>query len=189
LGTAILFSRTYSFLTGGNYLLHILLFYLVFIDEKRSGSGLRSQLSNMLSNFGIWACRLQVIIVYLFTGMYKLAGESWRSGEAVHIITHVDEFTLPWFEHSIADLHWLMVIANYSALIYFFSFPILVWSKRWKLYLLAFGAMFHLTLGLVIGVVDFSLIMIASYAAFLDDESIDKIKSILPGKKRSLAHH
>ncbi|NNC84284.1 MAG: hypothetical protein HKN79_11970, partial [Flavobacteriales bacterium] len=37
LGTSILFNRTYTFLTGGNYLLHILLFYLVFIDEYSSG--------------------------------------------------------------------------------------------------------------------------------------------------------
>jgi hypothetical protein len=143
----------------------------------------------MLSNFGLWACRIQVVIVYVFTGAYKLAGEAWRSGEAVFMITHVDEFTLPWFENTIAEIHWLMVLANYVALLYFFSFPILIWSKKWKLYLLAFGTVFHLCLGIVLGVFDFSLIMIASYAAFLDEASIKKLKGFLPIKQRSVAHH
>lgn len=188
LGTVILFNRTYTYLTGGNYLLHVLLFYLIWIDENGGYSGWKGALSNIVSNFGLWACRIQVVIVYLFTGLYKMSGESWPAGEAVYIITHVDEFTLPWFEHSIAEIHWLMVIANYSALIYFFSFPFLVWSKKYKLYLLSFGVIFHLTLAFLIGVFDFSLVMIVSYAAFLDSESIEKIKALLPSKKRSLAH-
>ena len=189
IGTSVLFNRSYTYLTGGNYLLHLLLFYLVFIDEKENGSSTKAKCSNILSNFGQWACRLQVIIVYLFTGAYKMAGETWRSGEAVYIITHVDEFTLPFIENGIAEIHWLMVVANYMALVYFFTFPFLVWSKRWKLPLLLSGAFFHLTLGIVIGVFDFSLIMIASYAAFLDDESIQRISSILPIKKRAMTHH
>lgn len=188
IGVLILFNRTYTYLTGGNYLLHNLLFYLLWINEAPSSTGWKRSLSNIMSNFGIWACRIQVIIVYVFTGMFKMAGESWRAGEAVQIITHVDEFTLPWFENSIADIHWLMVLANYGALIYFFSFPFLVWSKRFKLYLLAFGVLFHLVLGFVVGVFDFSLVMIVSYAAFLDKESIQKLRFLLPGKKRTFIH-
>lgn len=188
IGVVVLFSRVFLYLTGGGYLLHILLFYLLWMDERANFSGWRGELSNVLSNLGLWACRVQLIIVYLFTGMFKLAGEGWRSGEAVYLITHVDEYTLPWFEHSIADIHWLMVLANYLAMAYFFAFPILVWSKRFKLPLLAFGVVFHLALGIVLGVMDFSFVMIVSYIAFLDEESIAKIKSVLPSKQRSVAH-
>jgi hypothetical protein len=188
IGVLVLFSRAFLYLTGGGYLLHLLLFYLIWIDESATYSGWKGELSNLLSNFGLWACRVQLVIVYLFTGMYKMAGEGWRSGEAVYLITHVDEYTLPWFEHSIADIHWLMVFANYLALVYFFTFPVLVWFKRSKLPLLLFGVLFHLGLGIVLGVMDFSLVMIVSYAAFLDEESILKIKQILPSKKRSVTH-
>lgn len=188
IGVLILFSRVFLYLTGGGYLLNLLLFYLIWMDEEEGYQGWKAELSNILSNLALWACRIQLIIVYLFTGSYKLAGEDWRSGEAVYLITHVDEYTLPWFEHYIADIHWLMVLANYVALVYFFAFPVFVWSKRFKLPLLAFGVLFHLGLGIVLGVMDFSFVMIVSYCAFLDEKSIQRLKEFLPSKERTIAH-
>jgi len=187
-GMMVLYNRSYMYLTGGNYLLHSLLFYLIFLDERNHWSGRREIASTIVSNFAIWACRIQIIIVYVFTTLYKLAGEKWRNGDAVYHITHVDEFTLPWFEHSVANVYPLMVAFNYLALIYFITFPFMVWSRRWKIPLLIFGVCFHLGLGYVIGVMDFSFTMVVSYIIFLDEVDIERIVGWFPGEKRAVAH-
>lgn len=184
-GVMVLYWRVTPYLTGGNYLLHILLFYLIWMDE---GEGEKSYFSKLLSNTALLACKVQLTVVYVFTGLYKLAGEAWRSGEAVSIITHVDEFTLPWFEASLANVDWLMAAANYGALIYFFAFPIMVWWDRYRLVFLAIGVTLHIAMGIVLGVMDFSLVMIVAYIALLKDEDITRLKHFLPSKKRAVAH-
>ena len=121
---------------------------------------------------------LQVLYVYIFSGAYKWASEQWRSGEAVFDILHLKEFSLPWIMKSLDQWYGLFVLVNYIAMIYFSLFPFLVWSKRWKIPMLLFGVIWHLGMGWTIGVMDFSFIMIASYAAFLEKDDINKVKNL-----------
>jgi len=54
------------------------------------------------------------------------------------------------------------------ALAYQLAFPFLIWIKKIKKLLLAFGVLFHLVIGLGMGIWDFALIMMASYTAFIE---------------------
>jgi len=171
-GVLILFNRAYLMLVGGNYLLHLLLFYLLFIDERNEYEGTLGQLSRVSTRFGYWACRIQVCMVYAFSGGYKLISDQWRSGEAIYDITHLEEFSLPWFAELTTGMHGSMVVLNYLAMAYFLSFPVLVWFKRVRLPFLFLGEMLHLSMGVIIGVMDFSLVMMASYIVFLEQEDL-----------------
>lgn len=188
IGFIVLFNRVIPYMNGGNYLMHIYLFYIIFMAERSPSDARWSFFSNLLTNLGLWAFRIQLLIVYVFTLAYKLGGTAWIDGSAVFIITHIDEFTLPWFETYVASIKPLMMIANYGALLYFILFPILIWVKRWKLRLLLVGTIFHLCLGLILGVMDFSLMMIVAYISFLEEDQIQSIKNLLPSKKRALMH-
>jgi len=126
LGMMVLYNRAYLSLVGGNYLLHALLFYLFFADEKSEASGKWGFISHSLSNLALWACRIQVIYVYVFSGAYKWASEQWRSGEAVSDIMHLKEFSLPWIMDGPAEWHTHWVMVNYLAMAYFSLFPFLI---------------------------------------------------------------
>ena len=178
IGVIVLYNRAYLSMVGGNYLLHSLLFYLIFADENATGETVLGSISVTLTNLSLWACRLQVMIVYIFSSGYKWVSEQWRSGEAVYDILHIKEFSLPWIMESVDHWHGLAVAMNYFALAYFTLFSILVWSKRFKLPLLVIGMCIHLGMGWAIGVMDFSLIMITSYAAFLEKEDVNRVKSL-----------
>jgi hypothetical protein len=178
LGVVVLYFRAYLSMVGGNYLLHSLLFYLIFADEKATGESIWGSVSVTLTNLSLLACRIQVLIVYIFSSGYKWVSAQWRSGEAVYDILHIKEFSLPWIMETIDLWHGLAVFMNYFALAYFTLFSVLVWSKRWKLPLLFIGLCIHLGMGWAIGVMDFSLIMIASYTAFLEKDDIDRVKSM-----------
>ena len=178
LGVIVLYNRAYLSMVGGNYLLQSLLFYLIFALEDANSKGRWGVVSNVMTNLALWACRIQVLYVYVFSGAYKWASEQWRSGEAVFDILHLKEFSLPWIMESLDQWYGLFVLVNYIAMIYFSLFPFLVWSKRWKIPMLLFGVIWHLGMGWTIGVMDFSFIMIASYAAFLEKDDINKVKNL-----------
>jgi hypothetical protein len=187
--TALIFNRFILVNTGGNYLINLMLFFLVFVNENVSPRSKLGEERILISNLFFWACRIQVLMVYLLSGVYKLAGESWRNGTAVQIITHIEEFSTPFFKTHLANKLWLMKLANYVTLIYLCGFPILVWFKKVKNYLLLFGILYHLGLGLAVGVMDFSLVMIICYILFMDEQFlVKKVGAVLPSKERSVAH-
>jgi hypothetical protein len=178
LGVIVLYNRAYLSMVGGNYLLQSLLFFLIFADESSHAKGKWKVISDTLSNLALWACKLQVIYVYIFSGAYKLASEQWMSGEAVFDILHLKEFSLPLIMEYLDSFHGILVIIDYVAIAYFILFPFLIWSKKWKVPLLIFGVIWHLGMGWGIGVMDFSFIMISSYAAFLEEDDIIVFKRL-----------
>ncbi len=112
-----------------NYLIHIFLFYLMFINENGKKTGVNAVLSNLF----FWACRIQLIFVYFFAAIYKLTGDTWITGQALHYLMNMQEFSLPWVVGSLEGATWVLTIGTYLSLVYQLLFPILVWIKRIKI--------------------------------------------------------
>lgn len=161
--TLWLYGRLYLYVIGGNQLVQMLMFYLLFADEKSTGS-----LQKSLNHWILLACQIQICFVYFFSGLYKLAGEDWIQGKAMFYILQVEEYSHPILMNQLLNLKWVTSVMTYSALIYQLSFPFLIWVKRVKKPLLVIGIIFHLFIGLAMGVWDFALVMIAAYAVFWD---------------------
>ena len=70
LTTLWLYGRLYLFVIGGNLLVQMLLFYLIFADESSSNN-----LQSDINKWVLFACQIQICFVYFFSGLYKLAGE------------------------------------------------------------------------------------------------------------------
>ena len=80
-----LINRAEHIMNGSSSLMWILLFYLLFMDENRKATVAGNKLGfigKTLDVFAIWTARIQVCIVYLSAGVYKLTGETWLKGEA-----------------------------------------------------------------------------------------------------------
>ncbi|MDJ0601537.1 MAG: HTTM domain-containing protein [Crocosphaera sp.] len=128
----------------------------------------------------VWSLRLlqiSIALIYPFSAMDKLYSDiAWREGSIMYYISLYDA----WFRFTDVELfhnYFLSIITTYSALTLEFLFPILVWFKRTKYWILTMMAFFHISIAIVMNefVLQFSLVMLVSYSLFLDSGTIKKI--------------
>lgn len=161
LSTVNLLRLEVSFSTAGHHLLLILLFWNCLVTLKPRPT----ELNRFISGLGYFGMQIQVAVLYLVTGLVKIVGEQWLTGMAVTTVFGVDEFTHPllmdWSAGGVA------MVLGYGAMAYQILFPILVWRRSLKIYLLPIGVLFHAFIGWMMGIWEFSLIMMISYIVFI----------------------
>jgi hypothetical protein len=118
----------------------------------------------------IWPLRLvmfQVAVIYGCSGLWKFAYSVWRGGTAAHWAINLNSFhRFPW--PLPADAAPLMAALTWFTLAFELLFPVLVWFRRTRPLALVLGVFLHLGLFFTLELGPFSLLMIASYIAFLD---------------------
>jgi hypothetical protein len=179
--TANLFVKGYLMFTGGEALISILLFYLIFIQQTSSkqlkkGAPQFSALQNVLNNTFYWVVIIQICVLYFFSTLYKLMDPYWMNGEALMHVSKVDAFSSSAMHALFAENPALSMIGTYVVLLYQGLFPILVWFKRIKIPFLVIGVIFHLSIAFGMGIFTFGVIMILTYLLFLDQNQIQWIK-------------
>lgn len=180
--TANLFVKGYLAFTGGEALMSLLLFYLIFIQDPRRKGVKEEEVSfiqNVLNNTFYWMLIVQVILVYFFSTLYKLTDPYWLDGSAMMYIARVDAFSGESMRFIFAQSPKLSLFFTYLVLLYQGLFPILVWIKSLKIQFLAFGVFLHLGIAFGMGIFTFGIIMCLIYLLFIDNEQILKIKDFL----------
>ncbi|HVJ20919.1 MAG TPA: HTTM domain-containing protein [Polyangiaceae bacterium] len=133
----------------------------------------------------IWFQRLvalQVAYVYLNAYTGKAGQASWRNGSAVaEILSSEALSTTP-----ITGLSLLGPLLTWSTLIFELCFPVLVWSRSLRPYLLVAGILFHIGIQLTMAIPGFGLVMVASYACFLSDDEAERLVAALFSPRRQL---
>ena len=69
----------------------------------------------------------------------------------------------------------VIVLMTYSTLIWEIYFPILVWIKPFRKWMLMFGVLLHIGIGVVVNIPFFGALMIIGYIVFLDEPTAEKI--------------
>mgnify|MGYP000611757988 CR=1 FL=1 len=184
--TVNLFLKGYLMFTGGEALVNILLFYLIFVQRSNHGKATPtfSTLQNVLNNTFYWVILIQICVLYFFSTAYKLIDEFWLNGEALMYISRVDAFSSGIMRWLFADNPTVSLIATYSVLLYQSLFPILVWFKRIKVPFLLVGVVFHLSISFGMGVFTFGILMILTYLLFLDQSQIRTIRKMFKRKTK-----
>ena len=130
----------------------------------------------------VWSVRLlqiSIALIYPLSAIDKLYSDiAWRDGSMMYYVSLYDA----WFRFTDVDLlhnYVLSCISTYSALILEFVFPLLVWFKQTKYWILIMMALFHISIAIVMNefILQFSLVMLISYTLFLDAEVIIKVFS------------
>ncbi len=151
---------------GVDMIASFFLFYLCFADysDKRKQTSGRTMLGSM-------ACRLiqlQVCIIYAYSGLDKVKGVQWWGGEALWgVVSNVQ--IARWDFSFVAHLPLLLVASTYSTLAWEIYFPVLIWFKPLRNFMLLFGLALHFGIGLVVNIPFFGAIMMISYIVFLDE--------------------
>ncbi len=179
--------RNYSILFGADLIGNLILFYLSFtlcnehlsvwswLQKKASGhmsSRLQqrtslSQFSRDLSSIAVRLMQVQMCVIYAYTGFEKLKGMSWWDGTALWTVLANPQFTnydLLWLSH----FPIVFAIGTFITIIFEVYFPVMVYLKQTRFLWLGLGVFFHLMIGVLLGLMPFSLVMLSTYVLFFD---------------------
>ncbi len=112
---------------------------------------------------------VQVAFVYLNAFAGKIGQASWRAGDAVREILASPALS----SAPLLLSRPLGALLTWSTLVFELLFPLLVWSRPWRPYLLLAGLAFHVGIQWCLGIPGFGEVMIASYACFLTDDEAE----------------
>ena len=191
-------TRNPTYLNGGDEVLRLMAFYLflgflVVPPHMRSLSVDRwlatadegtSSFSDRLTGgrMRIWPVRMvqiQICLLYVVAGAWKLAGESWWTADAVFYATQNPQTarlllpTAAWTQ----PLYW---VASVSTAWWEFTFGLTYGWRRTRSFALAFGVCMHVGILLTMNIGFFSLAVLAAYPALWGPErSLNAVRRVL----------
>jgi len=161
----------YLSLYGVDTMLHIGLFYCVWmpvgaslaLDRRRLG---RPPEPSFGANVALRTLQLHLCIIYLDSGLAKLAGVQWRNGEAIWRTLMQPQFAVLDFSW-LAQAPWVATLACWTVILVELGYPVLIWPARTRQLWVVATLALHLGVGVLMGLWMFSvLMMILTLAAF-----------------------
>jgi hypothetical protein len=137
----------------------------------------------------VWPLRLlqiQVALIYVNSGLWKLLGSAWRDGTAVYYALSSDVFQR--FPGGVPPgIFWLSAAATYLTLAWEIAFPVLVIWRPTRRIALVLGVLLHLGTWMTMEIGAFSWMMLATYVAFLDPVWVAAVVGRIDGRLRGRA--
>lgn len=172
-------NKAYVILDGGNNLMQILMIYLIFMDPSTVSNKHKyewmNQINNVASNLSFYMVRLQVVILYLVSGLAKIDGTLWQNGTALYYTLNIDAYSHPIAKSLVSNYEILTVVGTYATLVYQLAFPWMVWNLKIRPYLLAFGTFIHIQISFVMGLFMFGLAIAVAYFSFMTNDAAKKL--------------
>lgn len=169
----LLCERNPSFPYGADNVFQHIVFFMTFLETGRVWAVdawiARKRGRAPVVEIELWPLRcmqLQVALIYLFTGYFKLSTDVWSDGSAVWYAVQgfgLDTAFTPWLLRQ----RELIVALTYGTLLFELGFPLLVFTSYRYVVLLA-GVAFHLGIDLFMMIRFFSFVMFASYLSFVE---------------------
>lgn len=161
-------------LNSGDLLLRELAFYLALmpagevwsLDARRRGS------SSPRAPWGLRLLQVQVSLLYFFSVVAKLHGDTWQDGTAVGRavqLADLQRFVVP---QSLATSVTVSALLTYGTLVIEGSLVFGLWLPRFRWYAMAAGVSIHLGIEATLLIGWFSLTVISCYLAFVPPETL-----------------
>jgi len=163
-------------LNGGDNFLRFILLYLAFADSFKyfSISGYEStrfyKLRCLASNLaGISIC-MHLCLIYFISAIHKIHADVWFSGVATYYTFNLERFNGTPFNASLANNALFVVSTTYGTLLLELLYPILIWNKSLRKYLIPAAVFLHAGIGIFMMLYDFQLIFIFAQGFFIADQ-------------------
>ena len=129
----------------------------------------RRQATTVVHNCAMFVIAVQVAFLYGSAGLFKVQGNFWGDGTALHYVLNLDLFR-PWpaLSHLVDQQTMLIAIAGYLSVLLQVAFPFVLFSKV-KYVVLPTMLGMHVTIAVLLGLPFFSGAMIVADAVFLPD--------------------
>jgi len=154
----------YPTLTAGDFLTNQLLFFNIFFLPKNSNHVSIKDLKIALHNMALIGIKTQICLAYFLAAWFKLTDVSWINGLAVYQTFRIPEYSNSFFASIPMGI---CIVLTYATIVYQLLFPVLIWLRPAKIYLLSFGVLQHLLIAFGMGLFSFGIIMIICYILFL----------------------
>ena len=153
-------------------------------ERQRLGSKFVAQPPQPLVSAGFMTRLIQInfCLIYFAAGTSKLLGSSWWNATAPNrflLNYSFAPFDVPAYVSSIKWLaahRWLWelngAIGVVGTLFLELGFPFLVWNRRMRWFMVCGSILFHTLIALLMGLVTFSLMMLALLLAFVPPEAV-----------------
>lgn len=186
--------------SGGDAILRMVLLYLCFTDAGRHWSvdaRLRERrgevrgavpewLSTTLHNLATILIVHQVVMVYLASSFWKLRSAVWKDGTAVYYPLQTDAYS-PWNDvlHPLYASSAFIAVATYTAIVVQLFFPLLLVHRPTRFVALIAITAMHLGIGFMMGIMYFSLVMIAVDMILVSDRSWTRAQDLVRRRRPS----
>lgn len=198
-----LMNRNSAFLFGGDTVGNLFLFYLAWtectqrfslkpllfektaryfkkqkdtpikvIAQNSALQSLKTDFKSDLSSIFFRLVQFQICIVYAYTGFEKLKGASWWDGTALWTVLANPQFA-SFDLKFLSAIPWIFPVLTFLTIIFEVYFPVMILHQRFKPYWLGAGVCFHLMIGLLLGLMPFSIIMLSTYILFIETSTIE----------------
>ena len=138
------------------------------------------------ANLGLRLIQLHLCLIYASAGLAKLQGRPWWDGSAVGMLLGNSEFRT--FDLGILASHpRVLELATHATIALELLYPILVWFRGWRPWLIAGAVAMHLGIALAMGLTEFSLAMIAGNLAFVSADWFPRHRGLARVAERRLA--
>jgi|JI10StandDraft_1071094.scaffolds.fasta_scaffold02639_9 hypothetical protein len=134
-----------------------------------------AEYQKVISAFGVLFVKVEIALIYFLSGYDKLITAPWRNGNAIFSIANLDYFSNPNFSIQLSGFSALVVA--WLVILFEISFAFFIWFKKFRNYWLIAGVVFHLTIIVFMGLLDFGLVMIISYLIFLPAKKLASVQS------------
>lgn len=169
--TFSLHQRNEWFLDGGDNILILIFFYMLFADlsGRRPKESNNDSLVSLLHNAAMLAIVTQLCLLYFSTGLYKVMGEVWQNGTAVYYILRTHWYTWPGVSEFIYRNSNMVVVITYGTMLLEVTFPFLLLRRETRWLAMIGGAAMHIGIMLFMGLVAFSWAMLSIYFVLISD--------------------
>ena len=169
-------NRNYAILFGADVIGGLFLFYLCFTKSTEFFS-VRSlifktlkksdtQVTDFLSAVFFRIIQVQICTIYMYTGFEKLKGNSWWDGTALWTVFANPQFSQFDFKF-LSQVPLFFAVSTFITLLFEIYFAPMVMNTRFRNAWLIMGLVFHLSIGILLGLMPFSLVMVSPYVLFL----------------------
>ncbi len=168
--------------TGADSVMQAFAFWSIFLPLGRSFSldaRRRGEYGKVLVYaFPVRMFQIQIALIYIFTTIFKLQGQTWANGDALYMAMQIRMHTFPLAEWLLTNLPLNMLrVLTYLALLIEGAFAVLVFAPVFQPYLraigLVYGILLHIGIALVMNIPNFPLVMIIGYLMLIDPRWLD----------------
>ena len=166
-------NRNYAINFGADSIGGLFLFYLAltncceYYTLKNKTAPKADDLSSMIYRL----VQFQICIIYAYSGFEKLKGNTWWDGTALWTVfanPQFSEYDLKFLSH----FPWLFAVGTFVTVIFEIYFSAAMLNPALRKYGLLTGLFFHLSIGILLGLMPFSFVMLSTYFLFLKPEEI-----------------
>jgi uncharacterized membrane protein YphA (DoxX/SURF4 family) len=126
---------------------------------------------SVAANVAIRLIQIHMCVIYLFSGLGKLQGESWWFGDAVWVASANLEYQsldMLW----LANHPWLINLLTHATVFWEVFYCALVWPRLTRPWVLFVAVCVHGGIAIAYGMITFGLIMLVGNLAFISPQTV-----------------